>query len=68
MNLNSNSQQDVEQAWKESGLHYGQIVKFQGNEYKVVAVGYGILLKGKIRIANERETLQVNLKDVEVVE
>lgn len=68
MNINHNHQQDGEQAWKESGLHYLQTVKYQGNEYKAVAIGYGVLKQGKVRIANGEETLTVKVSDLEVVE
>ena len=68
MNINPNHQQDGEQAWAKSGLHYGQIVKYQGKEYKAVGIGYGILCDGKVRIKNDIETLQVNVVDVEVEE
>jgi hypothetical protein len=65
MNINPNHQQDGEQAWKESGLHYLQTVKYQGNEYKIVAIGYGVLMQGKVRIANSEETLTVKVSDLE---
>lgn len=65
MNLNKNHQQDGEQAWKDSGLKEGQIVTYKGKKYYAVAIGYGMLLQGKVQIDNEEELLTVNLTDLE---
>lgn len=66
MNINHNHQQDGEQAWKESGLHYGQKVIYKGKVYEAVAIGYGVLMQGKVRIANGEETLTVKVSDLKV--
>jgi hypothetical protein len=65
MKLNKNHEQDGKQAWKDSGLEEGQIVTYKGKKYYAVAIGYGMLLQGKVQIDNEDELLTVNLTDLE---
>jgi len=67
MRLNPNHQADGEQAWKESGLTYGQDVIYKGKTYVAVAIGYGALLKGKVEIYNGKELLTVSITDLEVL-
>lgn len=66
MRLNQYHQQDGEQAWKDSGLKEGQVVTYNGKKYFAVAIGYGVLLKGKVQIDDmEDDFLTVNLTDLE---
>ena len=68
MKLNLNHQTDGEQAWKESGLTYGQQVTYKGKSYNVIAIGYGVLLHGKVQIDNGEELMTVSITDLEKIE
>jgi hypothetical protein len=50
MRLNPNHEKDGEEAWKKHKLSYGQKVKFEGEEVTVIAIGYGMLLDGRVQI------------------
>lgn len=64
MHLNANHESDALEAWTKSGFHFGQQVMFQGKQYMAVAIGYGFLFDGKIKIERFGETIVVDLKDV----
>lgn len=64
MHLNDNHESDDLEAWNKSGFHFDQQVMFQGKQYMAVAIGYGILFDGKIKIERFGEAIVVDLKDV----
>lgn len=66
MRLNPNHEKDGQDAWKESGLTYGQKVKYKGEEATVDAIGYGPLAKGRVRISTYIGNFIVDVKELEV--